>query len=101
MMEQLKRYWEIAKLALLQEKAAKDSKIKGMNEHEKEFLPAVLEVTEMPPSHAARLLTYVIMLMFTVLILWSVQNRHYRYLGRKADARLKHQDHPDPDRQRD
>lgn len=64
MMEQLKRYWEIAKLALLQEKAAKDSKIKGMNEHEKEFLPAVLEVTEMPPSHAARLLTYVIMLMF-------------------------------------
>ena len=72
MWEQLKRYWEIAKLALLQEKAAKDSKIKGMNEHEKEFLPAVLEVTEMPPSHAARLLTYVIMLMFTVLILWSI-----------------------------
>ena len=72
MMEQLKRYWEIAKLALLQEKAAKDSKIKGMNEHEKEFLPAVLEVTEMPPSHAARLLTYVIMLMFTTLILWSI-----------------------------
>ena len=72
MWEQLKKYWEIAKLALLQEKAAKDSKIKGMNEHEKEFLPAVLEVTEMPPSHAARLLTYVIMLMFTVLILWSI-----------------------------
>ena len=72
MWEQLKRYWEIAKLALLQEKASKDSKIKGMNEHEKEFLPAVLEVTEMPPSHAARLLTYVIMLMFTVLILWSI-----------------------------
>ena len=69
MMEQLKRYWEIAKLALLQEKASADSKIKGMNEHEKEFLPAVLEVTETPPSHAARLLTYLIMLMFTVLIL--------------------------------
>ncbi len=72
MMEQLKRYWEIAKLALLQEKASADSKIKGMNEHEKEFLSAVLEVTETPPSHAARLLTYLIMLMFTVLILWSV-----------------------------
>lgn len=71
-MEQLKRYWEIAKLALLQEKAAADSKLKHMNEHEKEFLPAVLEVTETPPSHAARLLTYLIMLMFTVLILWSV-----------------------------
>lgn len=72
MMEQFKKYWEIAKLALLQEKAAADSKLKHMNEHEKEFLPAVLEVTETPPSHAARLLTYLIMLMFTVLILWSV-----------------------------
>ena len=72
MWEQLKRYWEIAKLALLQEKASKNSKVKGMNEHEKEFLPAVLEVTEMPPSHAARVLTYVIMLMFTTLILWSI-----------------------------
>ena len=72
MIEQLKRYWEIAKLALLQEKAAADSKLKHMNEHEKEFLPAVLEVTETPPSHAARLLAYLIMLMFTVLILWSV-----------------------------
>ena len=69
---ELSRYWTIAKLALLQEKATKDSKVKGMNEHEKEFLPAVLEVTEMPPSHAARLLTYVIMLMFTTLILWSI-----------------------------
>ena len=69
---ELSHYWTIAKLALLQEKATKDSKVKGMNEHEKEFLPAVLEVTEMPPSHAARLLTYVIILMFTVLILWSI-----------------------------
>lgn len=72
MLTEIKRYWEIAKLALLQEKAAADSKIKGMNEHEKEFLPAVLEVTEMPPSHAARLLAYIIMIMFTVLILWSI-----------------------------
>ena len=53
MIEQLKKYWEIAKLALLQEKNTQDSKLKGMNEHEKEFLPAVLEVTETPPSHAA------------------------------------------------
>ena len=69
---ELSRYWTIAKLALLQEKATKGSKVKGMNEQEKEFLPAVLEVTEKPPSHAARLLTYGIMLMFTVLILWSI-----------------------------
>lgn len=72
MMEQLKKYCEIAKLALLQEKNRQNSKIKGMDEQEKEFLPAVLEVTEMPPSHAARLLAYVIMLMFTVLVLWAV-----------------------------
>lgn len=72
MWEEIKRYYQIAKLALLQEKAAKDSKVQGMNEHEKEFLPAVLEVTEMPPSHAARLLTYIIIIMFSVLILWSV-----------------------------
>ena len=71
-MEQLKKYWEIAKLALLQEKASANSKIKGMNDHEKEFLPAVLEVTETPPSHAARLLTYVIISMFSILILWSI-----------------------------
>ena len=47
MWEQLKKYREIARLALLQEKASKNSKIKGMNEQEKEFLPAVQEVTEM------------------------------------------------------
>ena len=57
MQELLKKYIEIAKLALLQEKAQADSPLKGMNEHEKEFLPAVLEVTETPPSHAARLLS--------------------------------------------
>lgn len=68
----MKKYWEIAKMALMQEKATKDSKIKGMNEHEKEFLPAVLAVTETPPSHAARLLTYVIISMFSVLVLWSI-----------------------------
>ena len=72
MMEQLKKYCEIAKMALLQEKTQADSKIKGMNEHEKEFLPAVLEVTETPPSHAARMLTYTIIIMFATLIIWSV-----------------------------
>ena len=88
---ELSRYWTIAKLALLQEKATKDSKVKGMNEHEKEFLPAVLEVTEMPPSHVYSA-DFVVNLR---------QNRHYRYLGRKTDACLKHQDHSNPDRQRD
>ena len=72
MQELLKKYIEIAKLALLQEKAQADSPLKGMNEHEKEFLPAVLEVTETPPSHAARLLSYVIMSVFVITLLWAV-----------------------------
>ncbi len=72
MIESLKKYWQIAKMALLQEKAQPNSKIKGMNNHEKEFLPAVLEVTETPPSHAARVLTYTIIIMFATLIIWSI-----------------------------
>lgn len=72
MQELLKKYIEIAKLALLQEKAQADSPLKGMNEHEKEFLPAVLEVTETPPSHAARLLSYAIMAIFVIALLWAV-----------------------------
>lgn len=72
MRDLLKKYIEIAKLALLQEKAQADSPLRYMNEHEKEFLPAVLEVTETPPSHAARLLSYVIMALFVVCLLWAV-----------------------------
>ena len=72
MPETLKRYWEIARMALLQEKSSQNSRIREMNNHEKEFLPAVLAVTETPPSHAARLLTYIIILMFTTLVIWSV-----------------------------
>lgn len=72
MQELLKKYIEIAKLALLQEKAQADSPLKGMNEHEKEFLPAVLEVTETPPSHAARLLSYAIIAIFVIALLWAI-----------------------------
>lgn len=75
MQELLKKYIEIAKLALLQEKAQADSPLKGMNEHEKEFLPAVLEVTETPPSHAARLLSYAIMAIFVIALLWAVSGK--------------------------
>jgi HlyD family type I secretion membrane fusion protein len=67
----IKHYIHIAKLALIQERENGDSKLKHMNNHEKEFLPAVLEVTETPPSHAARLLTYIIISIFTVAMIWS------------------------------
>lgn len=54
-----------------------------LTEHEKEFLPAVLEVTEMPPSHAARVLTYVmphsfrffLFLQKTIVNKFQIKNR--------------------------
>ncbi len=71
MLNQIKKYAEIARLALLQEKSASTDRIKNMNCLEREFLPAVLEITETPPSPAARLLGCGIMLMFAVLAVWA------------------------------
>lgn len=71
MLNQIKKYAEIVRLTLLQEKNASTDKIKNMNGLEREFLPAVLEVTETPPSPAARLLAYAIMLIFAVFTVWS------------------------------
>ena len=67
----LKQWLRIAKQALLQEKANANNQSAFMNDLEREFLPAVLEVTETPPSHAARLLTYLIIAMFSTLAVWS------------------------------
>ena len=53
MLNQIKKYAEIVRLALLQEKNASTDKIKNMNGLEREFLPAVLEVTETTPYPAA------------------------------------------------
>ena len=71
MLNQIKKYAEIVRLALLQEKNASTDRIKNMNCLEREFLPAVLEITETPPSPAARLLGWGIMLMFAVFAVWS------------------------------
>lgn len=71
MLEQLKKYWEIAKIALLQEKMENVQKLNAMGTAEKEFLPAALAVMECPPSRTARVLTYTIAVMFTVFILWA------------------------------
>ena len=48
----LKQWLRIAKQALLQEKANANNQSAFMNDLEREFLPAVLEVTETPPSGA-------------------------------------------------
>lgn len=70
MWSELKRYWQIAKDALLQEKQ-QDDKMKSMSRTEKEFLPAALSVMETPPSKTARIMTYTIAIMFTVFIVWA------------------------------
>lgn len=38
---------------------------------EREFLPAVLELQETPPSPVGRLTTYLIIVMFTVALIWA------------------------------
>lgn len=71
MWEEIKRYWQIAKAALLQEKLESNQKLNSMGRAEKEFLPAALAVMETPPSKTARILTYVIVIMFAIFITWS------------------------------
>ncbi len=71
MRETLKRYWEIVRTALLQEKQEQNVRLKSMGRAEKEFLPAALAVIETPPSSTARILNYLIMTMFAVFILWA------------------------------
>ncbi|MCP4394495.1 MAG: HlyD family type I secretion periplasmic adaptor subunit [Alphaproteobacteria bacterium] len=69
--EIIKHHAAIAKMALIQEKANGDCKFKGMNNHEKDFLPAVLEITEKPPSPASRILIGFLIGVFTLTILWA------------------------------
>ena len=39
---------------------------------ENEFLPAVLEVTETPPSPVARIVLWTLMLMLVLGLLWTI-----------------------------
>ena len=71
MWNELKRYWQIAKAALLQEKLEGNQKLKSMGGAEREFLPAALSVMETPASKSARVILYVIVVMFTIFIIWS------------------------------
>ena len=44
----------------------------GRDEHDTEFLPAILEVTETPPSPVGRLVLYSVILLLTALLFWSI-----------------------------
>ena len=78
---ELSRYWTIAKLALLQEKATKDSKVKGMNEHEKEF-PAGGVGSDRDAAvscRAVKMIRHHADVYGADFVVNLRQNRHYRY----------------------
>ncbi len=69
--EIVRHHLSIAKNAFLLEKEAGPNRLTGMNNLEKTFLPAVLEITEKPPSPAGRILAVTIMSAFLVAFLWA------------------------------
>lgn len=48
---------------------------KKRERQEMEFLPAALEIIETPPSLTGRLLLWLIMLFFTIAVIWSILGR--------------------------
>ena len=68
MMEGIRRCWQLTRAALKKEREQPAVKRKGQ---ELEFLPAALEIQETPPSALARLLAFLICLIFILFIVIS------------------------------
>ncbi|MBF0192823.1 MAG: HlyD family type I secretion periplasmic adaptor subunit [Magnetococcales bacterium] len=68
----LRRHWEIARLAWQDENKKKPEDRIG---HETAFLPAVLEITEAPPSPAGRWTIRLLIILFSIAIAWSMLGR--------------------------
>ena len=64
-----KRHLDVWRISLLEARADKRTSIK--RGAEREFLPAVIELQETPPSPAARATIYVIAGFFAAAVLWS------------------------------
>ncbi|MBF0182510.1 MAG: HlyD family type I secretion periplasmic adaptor subunit [Magnetococcales bacterium] len=63
-----RRHWGIFWLAWKQDRRRPaDDRLP----HETAFLPAVLEITDAPPSPTGRLLAWLLMTMFSIALLWS------------------------------
>ncbi len=69
MFENTKRHWDIARAAYQQEKK---NTVAAMPIHQKDFLPAALEILEKPASPAGRMTIYLILSFFTIAVIWSI-----------------------------
>lgn len=63
-----KRHWEVAKEAYRLEK---DKAAKRLPIHQQDFLPAALAIMEKPASPAGRFTVWLIVLFFSIAVLWS------------------------------
>ncbi len=63
------RHWEAWRSAWREEQAA--PRLTGPQGQEVEFLPAVLEIQLAPPSPLGRIISWTILALFTVAILWA------------------------------
>ncbi|MBF0429421.1 MAG: HlyD family type I secretion periplasmic adaptor subunit [Magnetococcales bacterium] len=68
----LRRHWMILFCAWQEERAKPPE---DRLHHETAFLPSVLEITEAPPSPAGRVTAKVLILLFSMAIVWSIVGR--------------------------
>lgn len=53
------------------EQAKREQPVRRLQPHEREFLPAVIEVQETPPSPAGRAIVYLIVALFAIAVVWA------------------------------
>lgn len=68
-----KRHLEIWRISW--EEAKREEPVRRLQPKEIEFLPAVIEVQETPPSPAGRTILYLIIALFTIAVLWATFGR--------------------------
>ena len=68
--EELKRYWEIARVTW--EDEVRNPKPPARTKPEREFLPAAIEITDTPASPAGRILAGLLIGLFVIGIAWSI-----------------------------
>jgi hemolysin D len=69
----MSRAWKVLRASLAAEKAAAPAPAR--QREELAFLPAVLEVTETPPSPTARVLAAVLCLFLVIMLAWAILGR--------------------------
>jgi len=68
--EEMKRYWEIARVTW--EDEVRNPKPPARTKPEREFLPAAIEITDTPASPAGRILAGLLIGLFVIGIAWSI-----------------------------